>query len=503
MTNPIKKKEIIGGSILSYILIFLNSIYGLILMPYIISKIGDVEYGVYQSIASMTSAFMVLDLGLGNTTMRYIARFIADNQLNKIGNYITMNLIQASFLAILASLISIGIYHSLDTIYCKGFTPWQIEQAHNLFKILSISIVLHLFENVLGGIVMGYNKFVFYNSLKAFRIILRILLTILLIGFYKNSIVLVSIDLSLICFLIIIELTYIFLKLKIRIEYDNLDITLFKDSLKYTVLMFICSFMGQANSNIPNVVIGALQSASAVTIYAIAIQLYAIYTQCSSAISGVMLPSVIQTLKNDDKNLSKTKELVIRVGRVQFLILAGILVCFIIIGKDFIDLWIGDEKYKDSYYIALIMFIPAIFELCINVCISILRAMFKLKYYTNTILISIFINISITIIGTYFVNYYFASIGMAIGIIFLVISMNRYYNKELHFNMNYIYKKIFSRIWLCLFLSGVLSWLTSFWISSSTLTCIVGGFVFIISYLVTLTKFKVIELHEKKIQINI
>ena len=39
------------GAIMSYILIFLNTAYGLIVMPYILSQVGSSDYGVYRTIA--------------------------------------------------------------------------------------------------------------------------------------------------------------------------------------------------------------------------------------------------------------------------------------------------------------------------------------------------------------------------------------------------------------------------------------------------------------------
>jgi len=74
----IKKSQVSLGAVLSYILIILNATYGLFLTPFIIGQIGDASYGVYKTISAFTSSLMVLDLGLGGTMMRYIAKYRAD-----------------------------------------------------------------------------------------------------------------------------------------------------------------------------------------------------------------------------------------------------------------------------------------------------------------------------------------------------------------------------------------------------------------------------------------
>ena len=59
------------GIILSYLLILLNTLFGFLVTPYMISCLGEAEYGVYKTISSLTASLMVLDLGLGSTVTRY------------------------------------------------------------------------------------------------------------------------------------------------------------------------------------------------------------------------------------------------------------------------------------------------------------------------------------------------------------------------------------------------------------------------------------------------
>ena len=60
-------KQIVFGVAISYILIAFNALYGLVITPYIVRQVGIGDYGVYKTIASLSSSLMVIDLGLGNT----------------------------------------------------------------------------------------------------------------------------------------------------------------------------------------------------------------------------------------------------------------------------------------------------------------------------------------------------------------------------------------------------------------------------------------------------
>ena len=82
------KNEVKWGALLSYLLIIINSLYGFLIVPFILSSLGEAEYGVYKTISSLSSALMILDLGLGGTVMRYIAKFKSDDRKDKIQSFI-------------------------------------------------------------------------------------------------------------------------------------------------------------------------------------------------------------------------------------------------------------------------------------------------------------------------------------------------------------------------------------------------------------------------------
>ena len=53
------KNEVKWGALLSYLLVIVNALYGFLIIPYILSSLGDAEYGVYKTISSLSSALMI------------------------------------------------------------------------------------------------------------------------------------------------------------------------------------------------------------------------------------------------------------------------------------------------------------------------------------------------------------------------------------------------------------------------------------------------------------
>lgn len=483
------KNEVKWGAILSYVLIIINALYGFLITPYILSKLGEAEYGVYKTISSFTASLMVLDLGLGGTVMRYIARFRADKEEEKIPNYIAMSLIQAAVISGAIMLVAGGLYFTLDSVFGNGLTATELIRGKELYVVLCVSMIFHVFENVINGIIGGFNRFKFSNGLKILRILLRIVLILTVLPIFKSSLLLVFIDLALVVALIIVELLYVAVKLKVKIKFSHWDKPLFWDSFKYTMLLFLTSIVSQVNGNLDNVVIGAMVSSTAVTVYSMALLIFAMFEQLSTSVSSVMLPTVTDTLKVDDENCTKTQSIIVQAGRIQFMLLGAIAVGFSIVGRDFVRLWLG-SGFEDVYLITLILMIPSLLELCVNVTLSVLRAQNKLAFRTGVIVASTVLNLLITLVGTYYFGYFAAAIGTGVSFfIGSVIVMNVYYRKELGFDMLSIYKKIFSGTWICLLLAAIASLAVVLLLKTALLKVLIGASVFLVVYGVTLCLF--------------
>lgn len=484
-----ERNEVKWGAILSYVLIIINALYGLFLTPYMIGQLGEAEYGVYKTISSFTSALMVLDLGLGSTLMRYIARFKTDKEDEKIPNFLAMSFIEAGIMSVIVGLIIGVLYFFIDFFYSNGLTGAEIEKAKQLYIWLGVGVVAHIFSNVVNGIISGYNHFIFANSISIARLVFRILLIVCLLQFIRDSLVIVLVDLTATLIFALIEYLYIKMKLKVKIQLTAWDNKLFKSSFKYATLLFITSIAAQINSNLDNVAIGAIIGSEAVTVYSMGLLIFSMFEQLSTAISNVMLPTVTNILKDDDKEYTKTQELIVQTGRIQFMLLGAALVGFAAIGKSFVRIWLG-SGFDDVYVIVLILMTPSLLELCVNVCLSVLRADNKLGFRTYVLLATTILNAIITVIGTYFYGYYAAAIGT--GISFLlgsVIVMNIYYHKQYCFSMLSIYRKIFGKVWICLLLSGGVCYIMTIIFENILLQVIMGIASFCIVYGIALLLF--------------
>ena len=132
----------------------------------------------------------------------------------------------------------------------------------------------------------------------------------------------------------------------------------------------------------------------------------------------------------------------IKIGRLQYIVIGYILVMFFLVGKEFIYLWAG-ENYLSAYLMVLILMIGLLIALVQNAGIAILQAMnlnrYRMTAYTIVAVINIFTSVILAKM--------YGGLGCAISTaVALFIStgliMNRYYHKRIGIDIPLFWKNI-------------------------------------------------------------
>ena len=104
-----EKKQLKYGSVLSYVLVFLNIALGLIYTPWILREIGDSHYGLY-TLASTLTAMFLLDFGMSAAITRFLSKSRAENKNDRIDSFVGLSVKLYIYLTIILALIFIVIY---------------------------------------------------------------------------------------------------------------------------------------------------------------------------------------------------------------------------------------------------------------------------------------------------------------------------------------------------------------------------------------------------------
>lgn len=430
------------GAILSYINLALSSAIAILYTPIMLRLMGQSEYGLYSLVASVICYLTILDLGLGNAMIRYTAKYRAINDKKSEEKLNGMFLILYAIVGVVVLIIGLVLCNNVSSIFSRSLNVDELKKAKILLLILVCNLAVSFPLGIFSSIIAAYEKFIFPNVISIIRTILMpfIMIPLLLAGYRSIAMVIIISVLNVMGLLI--NVGYCFKKLKIKIAFKKIEFTLLKEIAAYSFFIFLNVIVDKLYMNTDQFVLGIVSGTVAVSVYAIAMQLYNYYVMFSTSINGVFLPKLTK-IATTDKSSKQMSEIFVRIGRLQFLVLVFILSGFILFGKQFLQLWAG-EGYINAYYICLIIMVPAIIPLSQNIGITILQAKNMHQFRSIVYLFIAILNVVISIP----LAKLYGGIGAAIGtslatVVGQICTMNWFYYKKVGIDIPEYWKQIF------------------------------------------------------------
>lgn len=280
-----KKNEIKIGAILSYVVIGLNMVIGLVYTPILIRMLGQSEYGLYSLVSSIISYLTILDFGFGNAIIIYTARYKARGEKEKEEKLHGMFFIIYTIIGIIASIIGIIIYFNVNGLFGNSMSIEELEIAKKLMLILTLNLAITFPLSIFSSIITAYEKFIFAKLINIVRIVLMpvVMIPLLLMGY--KSIVLVTVITVFNILTLIINMIFCIKKLKIRMKFGKFDFLALGEVFKYSFWIFLNTIIDKINWSIDNFVLGSVSGTISVAIYAVASQVNTMYMNFATAIS--------------------------------------------------------------------------------------------------------------------------------------------------------------------------------------------------------------------------
>lgn len=438
-----KNSQLRIGAILSYISLGLNSFISILYTPIMLRFLGQSEYGLFNLSNSIIGYLGVLDLGLGNAVIRYTAKYRAIDDKEGEKNLHGMFIILYTVLSLITFIIGYIFVSNIEHLFSNSLSSEEISKIKIILSIMIFNLAISFPFGVFGGIINAYEHFVFPKIVAIIRSILNplVMIPLLFMGYKSIGMTIATTVVNII--FIIINMYYCFKILKIRIKLKKIDFSVFKEISSYSFFIFLNIIVDKIYWSTDQFILGAVSGTVAVAIYSVGSSISTYYMSFSNAISGVFLPKVTRmvTKNGSDEDLSN---LFIKSGRIQFIIISFILGGFILVGREFIKVWAGNEYYE-SFYIALVVMIPLTVPLIQNIGISILQAKnmhkFRSKVYILIAIINIFLSIPLAKIYGGFGAAITTAFSMILGNIIII---NIYYYKKMNIDIYLFWKNILS-----------------------------------------------------------
>ncbi len=438
-------RQIKIGALLSYLQMGLGVVVNLIYIPLMIRILGKAEYGLYSVVYSTVSMLSILNLGFSSSFIRYYSKYKKNDDSLGIAKVNGLFLLIFSVIGVIAFLCGLFLTGHLSLVFKDGLTAAEYGKARILMLFLTVNLTISFPMTVFTNIITAHERFIFLKSLAIVKTVCSPLLSIplLLSGFGLISIVAAMLTVSIT--VDFIYLFYCFRRLSVRFVFRDFEKGILKDILVFTSFLAINILVNQINLNIDPILLGRFKGTEVVAVYALAQTLYTYFQLFSTSISNLFTPRVYRLVNHYQGEEQRTHltDLFVKVGRIQFLILAFICTGIVFFGRSFITNYWAGKGYDDSYYVLLLLAIPSMIPLTQNIGIEIQRAENRHKFRSIAYLIMAVFNLLVSIV----LCQLYGAIGCAIGTCasFLLANgmiINIYYHKRCNINVISYWKNI-------------------------------------------------------------
>ena len=452
------------GVIISFITVIVELFSACFFTPLLLRSLGSNEYGIYALVLSITSYLVLLDLGVGNSVVKYMSKFRANRDSesqNKFFGAISVYYYFVSFVVLLAGSI---IYVFFPRFFSKGLSSEEIVLAKQLLIIVVLNVSMSIGTSHFFYTVVAFENFIVSKGTTLLVTLIRIVVSIILLLHGAKSLAIATINLiSVICIRLVI-IVFVKCKMKIKPKYSGIDKALFFEIISFSSFVLLQLIATQMNNMADQILIAIIvpSSSKILGIYGVGAQISQYFQSFGGVLNGVLMPGVVKMVESGASPLLICKEMS-RIGRYNLSFLGLIWAVFLVFGRQFISLWSGPE-YLEAYFVSILLITPHLIMQTQLIGSQVLWAMNKHKRQAIIKLVVVFVNVFFTVLLIKWNPLKGATIGTFISLLLGdVIAMQYVFAKEIGISLRMYYKSLFSglgeSIAICCFVGYCFSFL--------------------------------------------
>ena len=427
--NKLKKAILI-----SYGVIIFNIIAGLLYTPWMISKIGKSDFGLYVLVTTFL-AYFVVDYGMWQSINILISKYRSEGNQKKIEETIGVASKIYLFFDLILCIVLFLTYFFIDYIFSNLSTE-DLTKFKDIFLLAAFFSVLNFPFNFLKGLMFAYEFIVQNRYFELGTKICLIISTITVLTFGGGLYWLVIVY-AITPFLKNILIVYFLYKQGVRMDIKFWSKDSAKSILGVSLWLFVYVISELFINNISPTIIAIRNSLTQVSLFAIGLTLYGYVYQISNSVSGFFLPKISRM--QHEKQQNEIDIYALKIRRFQLLVVGFVTFGVFVSGSQFIEAWVGKE-FEDSFYVAAIMIIPGLIIYSQQIEQSKLYVQNKVSLHSLMMLLTALFSVLISLLLTPLYGAIGAAVAISISSLFFMgFGMSIIYYKVVNFDMRGFY----------------------------------------------------------------
>jgi O-antigen/teichoic acid export membrane protein len=367
--------------------------------PILVHGLGAPRYGIWSLVESILAYLMLFDLGVAASVVRYVARFEANGDQDRL------NRIFSTSLCIFAAA---GLAVAVSTIVLAAFGATLVkvpaELAHEarwMLVLLGFNLAIGLPLNVFPSLLDGLARYPAKTAIRTIGLIARTTLFLYVIWNRGGLIPLAwSITVCNIAEHFVLAAACWWYLPKLRFSPFLVDRETFRLIRGYSLQAFVLMVAGRVSYQTNALVIGAILAPQFITYFAVAARLIEYAKNGLRAITTVLTPAVSAFEARGDE--AAIRKVFLTSTRFVLWIILPIQVGFHLLGKPFLSLWMGSDYAGWSYPSLAILALPLALILSQSVSGRVLYGIGQLRWFTVVVIGEAVTNllISVALVGS-------------------------------------------------------------------------------------------------------
>ena len=454
--NILKSTSKKSAIFISYASLLLSTFSSIFLTRILLQIMGSAQYGLYQMIYSVAHYVMILDMGISTVMIRYMSEYRAKGDLKGEQNVAAIVAILVAAASVIVVAAGFVIRANIAGIYTT-LTPEEVEISQTMILIMTAQFVLTIYSHYLHGSIQSREYFAFTSFVGAVDVIVSFGMTALFAWLGMGCVGIALANLLAVLLLSTVESYVLFGRIRFRVKLTRWDWRVIRPIGGLMLAMLLQSVVGHVNSFVDKTLLGMFCRKEDVTVYSLSATVLTMVNTLPGIVSGFFQPQVTRMIVKK-ASASELTDLVIRVGRWQFILLGAVLGAFGLFGRHFVTLWAGEEFAAMAWLIVMIIIVPNMVPLIQSVCISIMNGYDKRLYRSLILAGMTVLNVILSVILIRRFGPLGAPVGTAIAYILGdIFALNIYYAKRIHLEVGRMFRAILHKTWLAVIGATALS----------------------------------------------
>jgi O-antigen/teichoic acid export membrane protein len=324
---------------------------GFLLTPFVVHSLGQAGYGLWTLLLSLTGYFGLLDLGIRSSLGRFVARYVAMKDAERVSRTVSTAVAMLG----LGGLLAFGSSIVIAQFFLDGFKigAEQLSTAKAALIIAGLNMSCALPLAVFTAVLIGLERFDVLSGITMVGALVRAALVVAVLKSGYGLVALAAVTLAealaeYCAMAFAAKLLFPALRLSLRL----VDRATFFELFGFSVYRFIWMAGTQLIFYSNSLVIGAFLGTAAITTYAIACSVINYGRIFVSLLTDTFYPAATRMdARNDVKGL---QELLFQGTRIALMVALPLFIGYIFLGRQFITVWMGKSYATSAIYLSVL-----------------------------------------------------------------------------------------------------------------------------------------------------